>query len=107
MQGKSRQQHHDLLRAAKLRDLTGAEAILAQHINQARDLLISHLRQVDIDQAPERSVSAPAATSSRPASQRRMREANALSRFYATPRTHYESIVPLGQPARRIQSFMH
>jgi DNA-binding GntR family transcriptional regulator len=73
-EGKSRQQHHDLLRAAKSRDLTRAEAILTQHIDHARDLLIAHLRQVDIDRAPERPVSSPAAKNTRSVSQRRVRE---------------------------------
>ena len=66
-EGESRQQHHDLLRASKSRDLAGAEAILSQHINHARDLLISHLRQVDIDRPPERAVRTPAGTTSRQA----------------------------------------
>jgi DNA-binding GntR family transcriptional regulator len=71
-EGESRQQHHDLLRAAKSRDLAAAEAVLTLHINHARDLLVSHLRQVDVDRAPERTVPMPAATTSRP-SQRRVR----------------------------------
>ena len=46
-EGQSRQQHHDLLRAAEAQDLPAAEAILTQHINNARDLLVEYLRQVD------------------------------------------------------------
>jgi hypothetical protein len=72
-EGESRQQHHDLLRAAKSRDLAEAEAILTQHINHARDLLVSHLRQVDIDRAPKRTVPTPAATIRRPTGRRRVR----------------------------------
>lgn len=72
-EAESRQQHHDLLWAAKSRDLAGAEAILTQHINHARDLLVSHLRQVDVDRAPECIVPTPAATAGRPAGQRRVR----------------------------------
>jgi DNA-binding GntR family transcriptional regulator len=69
--GKSRQQHHDLLRATKSRDLAGAEAILTQHINHARDLLIAHLR-LESERAAERTSSTPVAKS-RPTSQRRAR----------------------------------
>jgi DNA-binding GntR family transcriptional regulator len=72
-EGESRQQHHDLLQATKSRDLAGAETILSLHINHARDLLISHLHQVDIDRPPERSVPTPAATTSRPAGRLRVR----------------------------------
>ena len=70
---ESRQQHHELLRAAKSRDLAGAESILTQHINHARDLLVSHLREVDIGRAPERTVPTPAATIRPPVGQRRVR----------------------------------
>jgi DNA-binding GntR family transcriptional regulator len=72
-EGESRQQHHDLLRAAKSRDLAAAEAVLTLHINHARDLLISHLREVDVDRVPERIAATPLATTSRPAAQRRVR----------------------------------
>jgi DNA-binding GntR family transcriptional regulator len=72
-EGESRQQHHDLLRAAKSRDLAAAEAVLTQHINHARDLLVSHLRQVDVDRAPLHTAPTPAATTTRPPGQRRVR----------------------------------
>ncbi|MGA7825408.1 MAG: GntR family transcriptional regulator [Steroidobacteraceae bacterium] len=54
-EGQSRQQHRDLLQAARARDLPKAEAILTQHINSARDLLVSHLRQSASGQPPERT----------------------------------------------------
>ncbi len=64
-EGESRQQHRDLLKAAQSRDLAKAEAVLTKHINTARELLVSQLRQVDAEQAPERTSTA-AATASRP-----------------------------------------
>jgi DNA-binding GntR family transcriptional regulator len=50
---QSRQQHRDLLQAAQSADLAKAEAVLIEHVTQARELLVSHLRQVDAEQAPE------------------------------------------------------
>jgi DNA-binding GntR family transcriptional regulator len=72
-EGQSRQQHRDLLEAAKSRDLPKAEAILTQHINSARELLVSHLRQVDAEKAPGVTAAAPAAPNARPAAPRRAR----------------------------------
>jgi DNA-binding GntR family transcriptional regulator len=72
-EGESRQQHHDLLRAAKSQNLAEAEAVLTLHINHARDLLVSHLRQVDVDRAPEPIAPPPAANTSRVPNQRRVR----------------------------------
>jgi DNA-binding GntR family transcriptional regulator len=66
-EGRSRQQHRDLLRAAKAQDLGAAEAVLTEHINSARELLISHLRQVDAER--ESSGSAKSASSVRRARQ--------------------------------------
>jgi DNA-binding GntR family transcriptional regulator len=70
-EGQSRQQHRDLLEAARARDLPKAEAILTQHINSARALLVSHLRQTDVGQAPPGGEAAPR----RSATQRRARRA--------------------------------
>jgi DNA-binding GntR family transcriptional regulator len=53
-EGQSRQEHRDLLQAARARDLPRVEAILTRHINGARDLLVSHLRQVAAAQTPKR-----------------------------------------------------
>jgi DNA-binding GntR family transcriptional regulator len=69
-EGQSRQQHRDLLQAARARDLPKAEAILTQHISNARELLVSHLRQADVDQAPGGE-----AAPRRSATQRRARRA--------------------------------
>ena len=69
---ESRRQHHDLLRAAKSQDLGAAEAVLTQHINHARDLLVSHLR-LDLDRAPEPAVPTPTAKTTRRPGQRRVR----------------------------------
>jgi DNA-binding GntR family transcriptional regulator len=69
-EGQSREQHHDLLQAAKARNLGKAEAILTQHVTSARDLLVSHLRQVDVDKAPKRDA---ALTSGRTPGPRRKR----------------------------------
>jgi DNA-binding GntR family transcriptional regulator len=60
-EAQSRQQHHDLLKAAKARDLGTAELVLTQHVTGARDLLVSHLRQVDVDTTPKRETTARAA----------------------------------------------
>jgi DNA-binding GntR family transcriptional regulator len=48
-EGRSREQHRELLRAAKAQDLGAAEAVLTTHINNARELLVSYLRQVDAE----------------------------------------------------------
>lgn len=73
--GQSRQQHRDLLQAARARDLPKAEAILTQHINSARDLLVSHLRQVDSGQTPGRADTGRAATTGRTRARRSTRRA--------------------------------
>jgi DNA-binding GntR family transcriptional regulator len=67
---QSRQQHRDLLRAAQSRDLAKAEAVLIEHVTHARELLVSHLRQVDTEQAPEREAAASSPTSARVAGHR-------------------------------------
>ena len=58
-EGRSRQQHRDLLDAAQSRDLARAESVLTQHINDARELLVSHLREADAGRAPEGAAAAP------------------------------------------------
>ena len=45
----SRHEHRELLQAAKSRNLAKAEAVLARHINSARELLTAHLRRVETD----------------------------------------------------------
>ena len=74
-EGQSRQQHRDLLQAARSRDLPRTEAILTQHINSARDLLVSHLRQVAAAQPLGQPDLARAASTVRPGRQRRARRA--------------------------------
>jgi DNA-binding GntR family transcriptional regulator len=73
-EAQSRQQHLDLLQAAKSRDLAKAEAVLIEHINGARELLLLHLRQVDAD-APRNNAVEPAVPPGRPAAARRARRA--------------------------------
>jgi DNA-binding GntR family transcriptional regulator len=72
-EAQSRQQHRDLLQASKAQDLAKAEGILTQHVSQARELLIAHMREVDASQTPEQVAAAPAASPApgRPAGQRR------------------------------------
>jgi len=72
-EAQSRQQHYDLLQAARSRDLERAESILTQHVNGARELLISHLRQVDLDQRPDPETAEAGAPATHPASPRRAR----------------------------------
>lgn len=74
-EGPSRQQHRDLLQAARARDLPSAEAILTRHINGARELLVSHLREVAAAQMPKRPDSARAAAPAHSGPQRRTRRA--------------------------------
>lgn len=58
-EGRSRQQHRDLLDAVQSRDLARAESVLTQHINDARELLVSHLREADAGRAAEGATAAP------------------------------------------------
>jgi DNA-binding GntR family transcriptional regulator len=74
-EGQSRQEHRDLLQAARARDLPRVEAILTRHINGARDLLVSHLRQVAAAQTPKRLGAARSAAPAHPGPQRRTRRA--------------------------------
>ena len=74
-EGQSRQEHRDLLQAARARDLSTAETILTRHINGARDLLVSHLRQLAAAQSPKGPDSARAAAPAHPGPQRRSRKA--------------------------------
>jgi DNA-binding GntR family transcriptional regulator len=73
-EAQSRQQHLDLLQAAKSKDLAKAESILTEHINGARELMLLHLRQVDAD-APQHGSTESAVTPVRSAGQRRARGA--------------------------------
>jgi DNA-binding GntR family transcriptional regulator len=42
-------EHREFLKAAELRDLAQAEAVLTRHINRARQLLVSYLRDRELD----------------------------------------------------------
>jgi DNA-binding GntR family transcriptional regulator len=50
---ESSHEHRELLQAVESRDLAQAEAVLTRHINRARVLLVTHLRQREQDEAPE------------------------------------------------------
>jgi DNA-binding GntR family transcriptional regulator len=49
---ESGHEHRELLKAAEMRDLAQAEAVLTRHINRARQLLVSHLRDRESDDVP-------------------------------------------------------
>src|ERR1700685_3184322 len=46
-EGQSREQHDDLLQAAIEQDLPAAQAVLTEHINNARKLIVSYLQQIE------------------------------------------------------------
>ena len=72
-EGQSRQEHRGLLQAARARNLPAAETMLTRHINGARDLLVSHLRQVAAAQTPKRPDSARPSGLAHPRSRRTRR----------------------------------
>lgn len=58
---ESGSEHRELLDAIKSGNLTKAETVLGRHVNRARELLTSHLRQIEASAAAQGDA-APAAT---------------------------------------------
>jgi DNA-binding GntR family transcriptional regulator len=57
-------EHRELLEAVTARDLAEAEAVLTRHINGARKLIVSHLRQQELEAPRQKTAPSPAVSPS-------------------------------------------